>query len=131
MDATDYIEKGQALLKTGNAQSVIQAIELFKKANSLTSNDSFEKPITLYSLAYGCLSIANYQQAYMLVKKAYQLCASAKSYGPFNMEHHPYESEITDMIKYLESKNLNLRYDESLFDENTIDYSMVSKMYNS
>lgn len=138
MDFSFHLQQGQQLLEKQDAESIRKALEHFKTANEMTEEEHVGKPKILYFLALGNLHIGQIEQSYRIAHKAKRSIDTAIASSVFsmnNMRQMLGEDNIDALINHIDEKYPQLvsftDTDDDDFDENELDFSLVSKLYKT
>jgi hypothetical protein len=138
MDFLFHLQQGQQLIEKQDSESIRKALEHFKKANEMTEEEDIGKPKILYSLALGNLYIGQVEQSYKIAHKAKRSIDTAIASSMFsmnNMRQMLGEDNIDALINHIDDKYPQLvsftDIDDDDFDENELDFSLVSKLYKT
>ena len=138
MDFAFHLQQGQQLLEKKDGESIRKALEHFKKANEMSEDEDIAKPKTLYFLALGNLHIGQIAQSYRIAHKAKRSIDTAIEHSMFsmnNMRQMLGEDNIDGLINHIEDSYsqlvANTDTDDDDFDENELDFSLISQLYQT
>jgi len=138
MDFSFHLQQGQQLLEKQDALSIKKALEHFKVANEMTEDEHVGKPKILYHLALGNLVIGNIEKSYKIAYKAKRSIDTAIENSMIsmnNMRQMLGESDIDALIDHIDKKYPQLVLftdtEDDDFNENELDFSLVSKLYQT
>lgn len=138
MDFLFHLQQGQQLIEKQDSESIRKALEHFKQANEMTEEEDVGKPKILYFLALGNLYIGQVEQSYKIAHKAKRSIDTAIASSMFsmnNMRQMLGEDNIAALINHIDDKYPQLvsftDIDDDDFDENELDFSLVSKIYKT
>lgn len=138
MDFAFHLQQGQQLLEKQDGESIRKALEYFKTANEMSEDEDIAKPKTLYFLALGNLYIGQIAQSYRIAHKAKRSIDTAIEHSLVsmnNMRQMLGEDNIDGLISHIEDSYsqlvANTNTDDDDFDENELDFSLVSQFYQT
>ncbi len=137
-DFSFHLQQGQQLLEKQDAESIRKALEHFKAANEMTEDEHVGKPKILYFLALGNLNIGQIEMSYRIAHKAKRSIDTAIANSMIsmnNMRQMLGEDNIDALIDHIDDNYSQLvsftDTDDDDFDENELDFSLISKLYQT
>lgn len=138
MDYSFHLQQGLILLENQDATSIKKALEHIKTANEMAEDEHLGKPQILYYLALGNLMIGNVEQSFKVAHKAKRSIDTVIRNSKIslnNMRQAFSEDGIDSLINHISQKYpefvLFTDTEDDDFDVNELDFSHVSKLYQS